>query len=234
MSGQLLVHELGHCAASIMAGHEKTDGAALGFSLCSEEGGRGGSDVPSVCVDLAGALAEIVYSTSAKANYDKLCAALLTNPLDIILAIGPSLSGHPSDFNQAMALSDKERVELAPKLKAMAFSFLMLESFGLFQAVVDYHSTKTIGKIDQYTVAPHSSLLKLLKKVNEIAANTVSKNPEHMYSKVMRDALVAMLQEQEDASLGDMVKDSVHHSDSCWHQSSLNELEALAKKLAAA
>ena len=193
-------HEPGHGIAQRIENH----GPAT-WCFDPIEYDYGGGSKPSVLVDLGGILSELVGEFAGKD--EKVLNALLADPLNIALQLGPLITESDSDYLQASHLTDDERAEVKPRLQALVVALLMLEASGVLGAIDIFcaANVKTDTPVS-FLIKPGSPLESVILKAWGIHADLMPSLYHAQARQVFIDAFKDAV--AQDASV--MVKDSIH------------------------
>ena len=224
------VHEAAHCIQSLAENHDLTDGAAMTFTH-GPELNRGGGDVPSIAVNLAGPMAEIIMASGDRA--DTIAQALLADPLNLILQIGPMLCGHQEDFQQARNLDDRERFSAKLQLQVTAYTFLVYHSVGLLDALVDFVAARVDPERQiTFMINPRSELSQLVKSTYLAHAEMLVGNALLFFNPVLREGAVAQVRDRftDEGEIAAMLEASIAVIPGTFYPPSLGEIDALVKQ----
>ena len=193
-------HEPGHGIAQRIEKH----GPAT-WCFDPHEYDYGGGSQPSVVIDLGGVLAELVGEFAARD--EKIINALLSDPLNIALQMGPLITQSDTDYLQASHLTDDERVEVKPRLQALVVALLMLEASGVLSAIDVFcaANVKTDTPVS-FIIKPGSPLESVILKAWGIHADLMPS----LYHAQARQVFIDAFSDAVAQDASELVADSLH------------------------
>jgi hypothetical protein len=129
----LVAHECAHAIEGLVRGHAEQD-SFTGVIRLGDDWGLSLGTVDEIPVTLAGPCVQMLLQQKERAT--ELAVAFLANPF-VMLDVGRFLLKDQTDFTKATHLSDAERANLTPELRAMVYFHSSLVCCGFYSAIVD-------------------------------------------------------------------------------------------------